>query len=322
MSKHLKNILLIFVSVVIGFFAADNIDNNKAYAGTGTVEVKSVMVFGPAPITVGDSMGRYMWVIAEIKNNIGEEQEVTLRLNAHDAPLGCDEWKQLILPGRNPITMVPYESRWTLWRIRYECQAPSYPGIFPLDVVYCVSGTPTIDCKSRTKSLLLEPPPTEYIAVGSGIKTAWFIFCLDWPVCLPPWPIDWSAFSYHWTGFLGGSPDAIYLDWFSHGGYIYDFNNSGRPFDLYYSNPETRITFMWCYGCGPIYYEEELGQYTTSQGCGDFIYPSEDRMYCRSGDVRKTYIDPEFRGNLYLWCDGPLGSDCLGVAGIEYTYHY
>ncbi|MGB6896548.1 MAG: hypothetical protein WBF37_11505 [Dehalococcoidia bacterium] len=128
--------------------------------------VKSLMVFGPAPINISDTMGRYMWIIGEIGNLTDHDDTVQLILTITSPPAGCTEDAQLILPGHNPFTLLALEQKWVLYRVRYECPTGT-PGIYPLDIELCIdhlehsppSGDDTNaanDCQTRVKSLLIE----------------------------------------------------------------------------------------------------------------------------------------------------------------------
>jgi hypothetical protein len=134
------------------------------------VTVKSLMIFGPAPVNVGDTMGRYMWAIAEIGNLRDHVETVELEMTIDpDGIAGCVDNPldpQLILPGHNPFLLMPLEQKWVLYRTRIECPSAA-PGIYPLDIELCIdhlehdppSGDDTYpdnDCQSRTKSVLIE----------------------------------------------------------------------------------------------------------------------------------------------------------------------
>jgi len=128
--------------------------------------VKSLMVFGPAPINISDTTGRYMWIIGEIGNLTTHDDTVQLNLTITDPPAGCDENIQQILPGRSEFILMALEQKWVLFRVRYECHDPAQPGIYPLDIELCIDHIPELgdgddtypdnDCESRIKSLLLE----------------------------------------------------------------------------------------------------------------------------------------------------------------------
>jgi len=128
------------------------------------VTVKSLLLFGPAPVNLGDTTGRYIWAIGEIGNLRDHVETVDLRLNIVGNP-GCNEDIQSILPGRNPFTLMDLEQKWVLVRTRYECHSPS-PGIYPLTITLVIDHVahpdggddtyPGNDSQTRTKSLLLE----------------------------------------------------------------------------------------------------------------------------------------------------------------------
>jgi hypothetical protein len=127
--------------------------------------VKQLMVFGPAPINLSDTTGRYMWTIAEIGNLRDHVESAELSLDIDGNP-GCIEDSQQILPGPSPFTLTDLEQRWVLFRTRFECHAPVDPVIHALDIELCIDhiahpgggdDTNTAnDCQARTKSLLLE----------------------------------------------------------------------------------------------------------------------------------------------------------------------
>jgi hypothetical protein len=159
----------------------DTDDDGKGDACDDTpdhdVLVKSIMVFGPAPLNLSDTNGRYMWVIAEIGNLRDYEEIVelifTIDPDRIDGCLADPFAPQLILPGHNPFKLMALEQKWVLYRTRFECHEPALPGIYPLEVELCIdlipvddTGTTTIedgddtnpanDCQSRIKSLLIE----------------------------------------------------------------------------------------------------------------------------------------------------------------------
>lgn len=104
-----------------------------------------------------------------------------------------------------------------------------------------------------------------------------------------------------------------YLQWFAHGEYIYDQRDDSRPFDVY--------PLAW--GTTTSLGLENLTDYTTAMSCEQWYHPPEDGLYCSSGQVGHTYVRPTtFDGWARLQCHGPLGSDCLGLPLIEYTWTY
>jgi hypothetical protein len=134
------------------------------------VTVKSLTIFGPAPVNLGDTMGHYMWALGEIGNLINHDEVVSLALTIVPAvPAGCAAVTEQILPGRNPFYLLHLEQKWVLYRTRFECDGSAVPGIYPLNITLCIdhlahqppSGDDinlANDCQSRMKSLLVHNP--------------------------------------------------------------------------------------------------------------------------------------------------------------------
>jgi hypothetical protein len=134
------------------------------------VTVKSLLVFGPAPLNLSDASGRYMWAIAEIGNLRDHVETVDLTFTIEPSSIaGCldDPFApELVLPGHNPFELMELEQKWVLYRTRFECHEPAVPGIYPLDVELCIDHIahpdggddtyPANDCQTRSKSLLVE----------------------------------------------------------------------------------------------------------------------------------------------------------------------
>jgi hypothetical protein len=131
--------------------------------------VKSLAIFGPAPLNLSDSTGRYMWVIGEIGNLSDHTEIAQLNITLDPSAIaGClDFTPALILPGHNPFTMPAGEQKWVLYRSRFECHEPGgVAGIYPIDVTLCIDHVTgggadlntANDCQTRTKSLLIEDP--------------------------------------------------------------------------------------------------------------------------------------------------------------------
>ena len=139
------------------------------------VLVKSLLLFGPAPVNISDTTGHYMWAIGEIGMipECAHKELVQLSLTIDpDGVAGCvpDPFApQLILPGHNPFYLLANEQKWVLYRTRFECHQPGggTPGIYPLDIELCIAHlahTPPSgndvnllnNCQSRVKSLLLQ----------------------------------------------------------------------------------------------------------------------------------------------------------------------
>jgi hypothetical protein len=135
------------------------------------VLVKSLTVFGPAPVNLSDTMGHYMWSLGEIGMDplCAHNETVSLSLTIDPWVAGCvavPDPTQQILPGRNPFTLLSHEQKWVLYRTRFECHSPAVTGIYPFDVTLCIdhqAHTPPSgddvnaanDCQTRAKSLLI-----------------------------------------------------------------------------------------------------------------------------------------------------------------------
>jgi hypothetical protein len=132
------------------------------------VTVKSMVIFGPAPVNLGDTMGHYMWALGEIGNLRTHNETVTLTLTIDPSAIaGCTIETEQILPGRNPFYLLELEQKWVLYRTRFECNGSAVPGIYPLNITLCIDHqTPGVgddlnhanDCQSRMKSLLVHDP--------------------------------------------------------------------------------------------------------------------------------------------------------------------
>jgi hypothetical protein len=133
------------------------------------VATEALIVFGPAPVQISDTGGRYMWVIGKIVNLRGHLESVTVDLSLPEndwPPDGCSETPELILPGNvDPVFMMAYEDKWVLYRVHYVCHE-SVAGVYPLDVELCADHSvhedggddhnTANDCKDTTRQLFLE----------------------------------------------------------------------------------------------------------------------------------------------------------------------
>jgi hypothetical protein len=102
------------------------------------VGTKSCLVFGPAPANLGDTTGRYMWVICEVGNFSGHPEQVSINLTVEAPPTGCASSESLILPGFEQFWMPTAEQKWVLYRVKYVCLTAT-PGVYPLDISMCIT---------------------------------------------------------------------------------------------------------------------------------------------------------------------------------------
>ncbi|MDO8615359.1 MAG: thrombospondin type 3 repeat-containing protein [Dehalococcoidia bacterium] len=112
--------------------------------------VKYCLPFGPAPVTLSDTIGTYMWVNCEIGNNSsaggtlpGHNDTVALSWSVTGFPSGCDPTPTfptsgvqttLVTPGSSSFVLLSGEQRFVLLRIRLECHAPVLPNVYPISV--------------------------------------------------------------------------------------------------------------------------------------------------------------------------------------------
>jgi hypothetical protein len=101
------------------------------------VGTKSCLVFGPAPANLGDTTGRYMWVICEVGNFSGHPEQVSIDLTVEAPPTGCTSSESLILPGFENFWMPTAEQKWVLYRVKYVCLTAT-TGVYPLDISMCI----------------------------------------------------------------------------------------------------------------------------------------------------------------------------------------
>jgi hypothetical protein len=107
------------------------------------VEVKDCFKFGPAPVNISDTSGKYMWVICEIGNANAYVDGANIDLTVTPAlPAGCAAVEQLILPGQDTFLLGSLEQKWVLWRVRYECHQPAPEDIYELNVKVCINHVP------------------------------------------------------------------------------------------------------------------------------------------------------------------------------------
>jgi len=105
------------------------------------VDLKYCLKFGPAPVNISDSQGKYMWTICEIGNPSAQDETVAISLDVAGVPAGCDMEQQLILPGQDTFIILADEQKFALWRNRFECH-DSIPDVYTLTVTTCVDPLP------------------------------------------------------------------------------------------------------------------------------------------------------------------------------------
>ena len=106
--------------------------------------VKYCLKFGPAPINLTDHAGSYLWLLCEIGNFSGHDDEVVITSAAaliiSQLPNGCIENDAvgidpvLIIPGRTRFVLLEDEQKFILYRVNIECHNPAVQSVFPLTV--------------------------------------------------------------------------------------------------------------------------------------------------------------------------------------------
>lgn len=92
--------------------------------------VGGLFIFGPSPVQISSTQGRYMWFIADIRNSGDTLLNVVVRAGqGASTPIGCSSLKQLILPATEETTVPAGGERRMLYRFRYECHAPATPQV-------------------------------------------------------------------------------------------------------------------------------------------------------------------------------------------------
>jgi hypothetical protein len=133
-------------------------DGYVAFSELGEMDVKYALLFGPAPADLSSSQGKYMWVIAEIENLSSLDQEAQIGLEVTGVPGGCFQHQQIILPGDETPWMESGQSRFVLYRERYECHTPASSGVYPLEVEFCIREVHhdfDYDCVEHTRALII-----------------------------------------------------------------------------------------------------------------------------------------------------------------------
>lgn len=124
----------------------------------GQLHVNYALLFGPAPVQLSSSQGKYMWVIFQIENASSLDQVVTVSLDVTGSPAGCDKLQQLILPGQDTFPLWADEAKFILYRVHYECHSPASPDVYSLEVKSCIREADEgldYECEKDAKPLII-----------------------------------------------------------------------------------------------------------------------------------------------------------------------
>jgi len=159
--KYLKMLLVLGATLV--FFSVPG----ETGAESGAV-VASMAAYGPAPINLWDSaVGRYQWVIAKVDNPTAVPLQARVSVSAAGLPdEGCSLLGGLIIPGSETFNLEPLESKWVLYRLRYQCHSPADAGVYAVNLDFCVEdvGGSWRDCKLSSRGVI-----TDWGATALGI---------------------------------------------------------------------------------------------------------------------------------------------------------
>ena len=142
---------------------------------TNVLQVKYVILVGPAAVNLSDTNGRYMWVISEIGNFSSTPELVRVNMSiTPNVPAGCTSVPSQILPGQSQFTIGsltnPHEQKVLVWRVRFECHAPT-GGAQVINQSVTVGVT---HCDTSTSNPPLATPPVGTVTAGApgGICSA------------------------------------------------------------------------------------------------------------------------------------------------------
>lgn len=132
---------LVFAVLVLGTALSERSSVVRAQSGAGhDVAVTSVETYGPSAVNLSDTNGRYMWVMAYFANESDHTEMVNLALEIPEAvPEGCERHQDLIIPGQPSQVIAAGDEKYMIWRVRYECHAPTTFEVVPQTVTVGVT---------------------------------------------------------------------------------------------------------------------------------------------------------------------------------------
>jgi hypothetical protein len=104
--------------------------------------VKYCLKFGPAPINLSDNGGSYMWVLCEIGNFSGHDDNVVITSAANlltwTPPAGCTATTSLLIPGRVDFVLLEDEQKFVLYRTKFQCHSPATEQVLSISVTVSI----------------------------------------------------------------------------------------------------------------------------------------------------------------------------------------
>jgi hypothetical protein len=119
--------------------ACDPLSNHDDSVDPADTE-HAVTIMGPAPVQIGDTLGRFMWLTGYVKNVTGHDDVVKMTLNVAGLPTGCIVNQDAVpqMPPTDIFRLYAAENKPVVYRARFECQEPAVPGAYALTVTFSV----------------------------------------------------------------------------------------------------------------------------------------------------------------------------------------
>ncbi|MGA9347434.1 MAG: thrombospondin type 3 repeat-containing protein, partial [Anaerolineae bacterium] len=125
-----------------GCYDADTHDDSVLPADTG----HAVSVFGPAPVQMGDTLGRYMYVTGYVKNKTLHTDSVQMSLGTSALPTGCtaNQYTNPMMPPTSTFTLLAGEVKPVVYRARFACTCSATQGDYNITVNFSVDHLPIV----------------------------------------------------------------------------------------------------------------------------------------------------------------------------------
>jgi hypothetical protein len=103
-----------------------------------------VTVFGPAPVEMGDVLGRYMYVTGYVKNRSLHSDEVQMSLSVSGLPADCTvgQIANPMLPPVGQFLLMADEVKPVVYRAQFLCDSSAVQGEYNLTVTFSADHLP------------------------------------------------------------------------------------------------------------------------------------------------------------------------------------
>jgi hypothetical protein len=125
-----------------GCLDADTHDDSVTPADTG----HAVTVFGPAPVQMGDTLGRYMYVTGYVKNKSLHTDTVQMSLSTSTLPTGCSvsQIANPMMPPTGNFLLLAGEVKPVVYRAQFKCTCSATEGEYNITVNFSVDHLPIV----------------------------------------------------------------------------------------------------------------------------------------------------------------------------------